>query len=136
MNWLDIWITLIQKSQNFVEFRPLKAELLLRQRVSSAAHLNGSARKVCVCGLLGKNGWHRAGEPWIWTSFLKLKSSTIAFSFAWFFSFFFNDPFLLFILARVAANHKTTTESDKLNKIAGVLKYAHQKIGAGVVERW
>ena len=27
------------------------------------------------------------------------------------------------------------TESDVLNKIAGVLKYAHDKIGAGVVER-
>ena len=50
--------------------------------------------------------------------------------------FFFNYHFLLFILASVAANHKTTTESDVLNKIAGVLKYAHEKIGAGVVERW
>ena len=47
----------------------------------------------------------------------------------------FNDHFLLFILASVAANHKTATESDVLNKIAGVLKYAHEKIGAGVVER-
>ena len=47
-------------------------------------------------------------------------------SFAW---------FLLFILASVAANHKTTTESDLLNNISGVLKYAHDKIGAGVVER-
>ena len=53
-------------------------------------------------------------------------------SFAW---FFFNDHFLLFILASVAANHKTATESDLLNNIAGVLKYAHDKIGAGVVER-
>ena len=65
MNRLDIWITIIQKSQNFVEFQPLKAELLLRQSSSSAAHLNGSVRKVCVCGLLWKNGWHRAGGPWI-----------------------------------------------------------------------
>ena len=76
------------------------------------------------------NGWHRAGELWL----EKLKSSAIAFSFAWFF-FFFNDQFLLFILGSVAANHKTATESDVLNKIAGVLKYAHDKIGAGVVER-
>ena len=53
----------------------------------------------------------------------------------WFF-LFFNDHFLLFILASVAANHKTDTESDVSNKIAGVLKYAHDKIGAGVVERW
>ena len=49
--------------------------------------------------------------------------------------FFFNDHFLLFILTSVAANHKTATESDLLNNIAGVLKYAHDKIGAGVVER-
>ena len=49
--------------------------------------------------------------------------------------FFFNYHFLLFILASVAANHKTTTESDVLNKIAGVLKYSHDKIDAGVVER-
>ena len=59
----DIWITIIQETQNFVEFRPLKAELLLRQSFSSEAHLDWSVRKVCVCGLLGKNGWHRGGEP-------------------------------------------------------------------------
>ena len=47
---------------------------------------------------------------------------------------FFNDNFLLFILASVAANHKTATESDLLNNIAGVLKYAYEKIGAGVME--
>ena len=51
------------------------------------------------------------------------------------FFFFFNDHFLLFILASVEANHKTDTESDVLNKIVGVLKYAHDKIGVGVVER-
>ena len=51
-----------------------------------------------------------------------------------FFSFF-NDHFLLFILASVATNHKTATESDLLNNITGVLKYVHDKIGAGVVER-
>ena len=51
MNGLDIWITIIQKIQNFVEFRPLKAELLLRQSSSSGAHLDWNVRKVCVCGL-------------------------------------------------------------------------------------
>ena len=61
-------------------------------------------------------------------------SSAIAFSFAWI--FFFNDHFLLFILASVATNHKTVTESDVLNKFARVLKYAPDKIGTGVVERW
>ena len=55
-------------------------------------------------------------------------------SFAWFF-LFFNDHFLLVILASVTANHKTATESDLLNNIAGVLKYAHDKIGVGVMER-
>ena len=49
---LDIWITIIQ---SFAEFWPLKAELLLRQNSSSRAHLDWSVRKVCVCGLLGKN---------------------------------------------------------------------------------
>ena len=63
MNRLDIRITIIQTVQNFVEFRPLKAELLLKQRSSSGVHLGWSVRKVCVCDLLGKNGWHRAGEP-------------------------------------------------------------------------
>ena len=43
---------------------------------------------------------------------------------------------LSFILASVAANHKTAAEPDVLNKIAGILKYAHDKIGVGVVERW
>ena len=52
-------------------------------------------------------------------------------SFAW---FFLNDHFLLFILASVGPNHKTTTESDLLNNIAGLLNYARDKIAAGVVE--
>ena len=65
INSLDIWIAIIQTIQNFVEFRPLKAELLLRQSFSSEAHLDWSVRKVYVCSLLGKIGWHRAGEPWI-----------------------------------------------------------------------
>ena len=42
----------------------------------------------------------------------------------------------LFILASVAANYKTATESDVLNKIARVLKYSPDKISARVVERW
>ena len=49
MDRLDIWITVIQ---NFVEFRPLKVKLLLRQSSSSQAHLDWSVRKVCVCSLL------------------------------------------------------------------------------------
>ena len=39
--------------------------------------------------------------------------------------------FLLFVLATVVANHKTATEADALNKIAGILKYTPDKIGAG-----
>ena len=89
MNRLDIRITIIQTVQNFVEFRPLKAELLLRQSSCSGFHLVWSVRKVSVYGLLGKNGWHRAGEPWIKINFWKLKSSAIAFSFAWFFYFLY-----------------------------------------------
>ena len=54
MNRLDIRITIIQTVQNFVEFRPLKAELLLRQSSCSGFHLVWSVRKVSVCGLLGK----------------------------------------------------------------------------------
>ena len=54
MNRVDIRITIIQTVQNFVEFRPLKAELLLRQSSFSGAHLDWNIRKVSVCGLLGK----------------------------------------------------------------------------------
>ena len=46
MNRLDICITIIQIIQNFVEFRPLKAELLLRQSSSFGPHLGWSVRKV------------------------------------------------------------------------------------------
>ena len=60
MKKLDIWITTIQNS---AEFRPLKAELLLRKSSPSRTHLDWSIRKVCVCGLLAKYGQHRAGEP-------------------------------------------------------------------------
>ena len=63
MNRLDIRITISQTVQNFVELRPLKVELLLRQSSSSGVHLDWSVRKVYVCDLLGKNSWHRAGEP-------------------------------------------------------------------------
>ena len=48
-----------------------------------------------------------------------------------FFFIFFNNHFLLLILASVDANHKISTESDVLNKIVGVLKYAPDKIGGG-----
>ena len=54
--------------------------------------------------------------------------------FAWFFSIF-NDRFLLFVLASVTASHKTATGSELLNNIAGVLKYAHDKFGAGVFQK-
>ena len=71
MNRLAIRITIIQTVQNFVEFRPLKAELLLRQSSSSGVHLGWSVRKVCMCGLLGKNGWDRGGEALNINKFLK-----------------------------------------------------------------
>ena len=61
MNRLEIRITISQTIQNFVQLRPLRVELLLRQ--SSGVHLGWSVRKVYVCDLLGKNGWHRAGKP-------------------------------------------------------------------------
>ena len=53
----------MQVIQNLVEYQPLKTELYLRQISTSGAHLDWNVRKVCVCGLLGKNGWKRAGEP-------------------------------------------------------------------------
>ena len=54
----------------------------------------------------------------------------VAFSFVWFFHFF-NDHSLLFVLASVVDNRKTTTKADVLNKITGTLNYAPDKIGAG-----
>ena len=39
--------------------------------------------------------------------------------------------FYLFVLASVVDNHKSTTAADLLNKIAGVLMYAPDKIGVG-----
>ena len=65
------------------------------------------------------------------TDLLKQKSSAIAFRFVWFLPFL-NDHFLLFVLASVAANHKTVTETDVLNKIATLLKYICDKIDAGI----
>ena len=58
-----------------------------------------SEKFACVV-YKGKNGWHRTGEPRIETIFFKLKFSAIGFKFCLFFSFF-NDHFLLFILASV-----------------------------------
>ena len=62
MNRLDILIRTSQIVQNFVELRPLKAELLLTESSSSEVHLGWSVRKVCACDLLGKNGLN-TGEP-------------------------------------------------------------------------
>ena len=45
--------------------------------------------------------------------------------------FIFLMIFLLFVLASAVANRKTATEADALNKIAGILKYTPDKIGAG-----
>ena len=102
-------------------------------------HLDWSARKVCVCGLLGKmveieEGSLEYKQIVNLTNLLKQKSSAIAFSFAGFLHFF-NDPFLLFVPASAIANHKTTTEADVLNKIAGELKFAPNKIVAGGREK-
>ena len=63
MNRLDIRIATSQTVQDFVKLRPLKVALLLRKNSSSGVHLGWSVRKVYVCDLLGKNGWHRAGDP-------------------------------------------------------------------------
>ena len=56
-------MTVSQTVQNFVALRPLKVELLLRQSSSPGIHLDWNVRKVYVRDLLGKNSWHRAGEP-------------------------------------------------------------------------
>ena len=61
MNRPDIRITISQTVQNFVELRPLKVELLLKQSSSSGVHLGWSVREAYVCDLLEKNGWNRAG---------------------------------------------------------------------------
>ena len=50
MNRLDIWIN-NSNSSDLIEYRPLKAELLLRQRSFSEAHLDWNVRKVYMCGL-------------------------------------------------------------------------------------
>ena len=64
------------------------------------------------------------------TNLLKQKSSTVAFSSAWFLHFF-NYHFLLFVLTSAVANCKTATEAKVLNKIARAIKYVPDKIGAG-----
>ena len=64
------------------------------------------------------------------TNSLKQKSSAIAFNFLWILHFF-NDHFLLFVLASIVDYHKNATQTDVLNKIAGVLKYDPDKIGFG-----
>ena len=66
---------------------------------------------------------------------LECQSSATAFRFTWFFHFF-TYCLVLLVPASVAANHKTATEAEVLNKIAGMLKYTPNKFGAGVVERW
>ena len=85
-----------------------------------------------MCGLLGKNGWHREGsiEYKQVVNLTNLLSRNLLQSHLVLLDFFifFNDHFLLFVLASAAANHKTATKADVLNKI--VLKYAPDKIGA------
>ena len=81
-----------------------------------------------MCDLLGKNGWHIGRESWIY-KFVKVEILCNCIEFC-LISSFFNDHFLLFVIASVSANHKTTV-ADVLNKIAGVLKYAPDKIVAG-----
>ena len=78
-----------------------------------------------MCGLLRKNYWRRVGEPLKSSKFNKFVKVEIFHNFP----IFFNDHFLLFVVTRVT-KHKTVTEGDMLNKI--VLKYAPDKIGAGV----
>ena len=135
MNKLDIWINNSNNSE--LGWISTSESWVI---ITTKFFLCGSFRLECqkslgVWFIRKKNCWHRAGEPWIWTNFFKLESSAIALKFCLIFSFF-NDHFLLFILASVAANHKTAYESDLLNNIAGVLNYHHGKIGAGVMERW
>ena len=72
---------------------------------------------------------------WLFGCTIKFEVFCNCIKFCLIFPFFLNDHFLLFVLARVVANHKTT-EADVLNKIFGVLKYAPDKIGVGFIERW
>ena len=100
---------------NFVEFRLLKAELLLRQSSSSGVYLDWSVRKVCVCGLLGKKWLAQSRRALNINKFLKAEVFCNCIQFCLIFSFF-NNHFLLFILASVAANHKTTTELQRVEQ--------------------
>ena len=99
MNRLDIWITIIQIIQNFVEFRPLKVELLLRESSFSVTHLGWSVRKVCVSGLLGKKQLAQSRGALIINRFLKAEVFCHCISFAWFFLFLIITFFYLFYLA-------------------------------------
>ena len=72
MNRLDIWIKIIQIIQNLVEFRPLKAELLLRQCSSLEAHLNWSVLEVYLCGLFQS---HKK-----WKDSLEIRAALLMFS--------------------------------------------------------
>ena len=93
MNRVDIRITIIQTVQNFVEFRPLKDELLSRQSSSSMVHLGWSVRKVSVCGLLGKMVGREQGSleyKQISSSWSLLQLDLVLLDFF----YFFNDTFL------------------------------------------
>ena len=43
--------------------QPSKRKEYAIQFGGSGTHLDWSVRNVCMCGLLGKNGWHRVEEP-------------------------------------------------------------------------
>ena len=93
MNRVDIRITIIQTVQNFVEFRPLKDELLSRQSSSSMVHLGWSVRKVSVSGLLGKMVGREQGSleyKQISSSWSLLQLDLVLLDFF----YFFNDTFL------------------------------------------
>ena len=49
--------------QNFELRLEILKLVMWMDRLDNRAYLDWSVRKVCVCGLLGKNGWHRAEEP-------------------------------------------------------------------------
>ena len=61
---------------------------------------------------------------------LECQSSAIAFRFTWFFHFF-TYCFVLLVPVSVTANHKTATEAELLNKIAGLLKYTPENLVLG-----
>ena len=107
-----------------------EAELLLKQSSSFRAHLDWSVKKVCVSEV--KMIDPEQGSLKI-NKFPKVEVFCSCIQFCLIFHFF-NDHFILFVLASVATNHKTT-EEDVLNKIARILKHTPGKIGAEVEER-